>query len=616
MDTIEQGLLRIDEHNASAIQKHKELFANSIYKSAQISNTCCYNLDLDFKKNFPEIETLGVSETEPFNPTTVVEIRDGKGYQVLDTWDKTDGFLPNRKIMGKYYVDIGEHIGINIGYCPTHKQIITTFQCNACGGSPRLNRHCNHSGSGFMYQCSCRGNVHINLIKSPDVDRKTERPLFMCTKTHEFIIDNYLNLYHTTSGLYIVFNKTSFPMIAFYLKKEMYISKRLGKLDITNILTESYQRLLDNRQEFLDNINQVIPENYQEIFDLFDRFRNFKSFKHNGVDNIDIAPTPEEIVDPRDNLIKSYKIRLVETIKRAEEAERIMDEMVIEYDKRSDEIKLLKYELGQNEMILQEKESDFKKQLLENNINQDNEKTNEIEGFRKTNFKLQKKLLEIKTYQTKVESLDMSYESLKRTNKDLMLKMEKNRNIIDRMIIQMKTKTKRIVTLQKDNSFISSKLLEVETKNTNKQRTIEKINVELKKSSEESSKLTRMIQSMGDKSSNALENALSNKLDLLEQKYSKKDNLSKRLEQQNVELRSQLKKYKNTLGGLLKLEVPVDDTNITDTNADNVMDSDEEVSNVSEVVEPTWYSHSPITTLPDKSNNKKRNIKKRKPRRR
>ena len=242
-------------------------------------------------------------------------------------------------------------------------------------------------------------------------------------------------------------------MIAFYLKKEMYISKRLGKLDITNILTESYQKLLDNRQEFLDNINQVIPENYQEIFDLFDRFRNFKSFKHNGVDNTDIAPTPEEIVDPRDNLIKSYKIRLVETIKRAEEAERIMDEMVIEYDKRSDEIKLLKYELGQNEMILQEKESDFKKQLLENNINQDNEKTNEIEGFRKTNFKLQKKLLEIKTYQTKVESLDMSYESLKRTNKDLMLKMEKNRNIIDRMIIQIKTKKKRIETLQEDNSF-------------------------------------------------------------------------------------------------------------------------------------------------------------------
>jgi chromosome segregation ATPase len=260
-------------------------------------------------------------------------------------------------------------------------------------------------------------------------------------------------------------------------------------------------------------------------------------------------------------------------------------------------------------MILQEKESDFKKQLLENNINQDYEKTNEIEGLRKTNFKLQKKLLEIKTYQTKVESLDMSYESLKRTNKDLMLKMEKNRNIIDRMIIQMKTKTKRIVTLQKDNSFISSKLLEVETKNTNKQRTIEKINVELKKSSEESSKLTRMIQSMGDKSSNALENALSNKLDLLEQKYSKKDNLSKRLEQQNVELRSQLKKYKNTLGGLLKLELPVDDTNITDTNADNVMDSDEEVSNVSEVVAPTNY-------LPNKSYHRKRNNGKRKSKRR
>ena len=48
MDTIELGLTRIDEHNISAINKHKELFSKAISDSASISNKCSKNLDNEF----------------------------------------------------------------------------------------------------------------------------------------------------------------------------------------------------------------------------------------------------------------------------------------------------------------------------------------------------------------------------------------------------------------------------------------------------------------------------------------------------------------------------------------------------------------------------------------
>ena len=107
MDTIELGLKRIDEHNTSAINKHKELLSKAITESASLSNKCSKNLDNEFNKIFPEIDKLNNIETNIFNPTTVIEFRDNKAYQIIDTWNKDNGILPERKVMGEYYVDIG-----------------------------------------------------------------------------------------------------------------------------------------------------------------------------------------------------------------------------------------------------------------------------------------------------------------------------------------------------------------------------------------------------------------------------------------------------------------------------------------------------------------------------
>ena len=99
MNSIEQGLHAIEAHKQQAITKHEELLAKAIVNSAKTSNQCARNLDNQFRRYFPEIDDIGESSEDAFNPTTIVEFREGKAHQVIASWDKYNGFLPDRKVV-------------------------------------------------------------------------------------------------------------------------------------------------------------------------------------------------------------------------------------------------------------------------------------------------------------------------------------------------------------------------------------------------------------------------------------------------------------------------------------------------------------------------------------
>ena len=80
MESIEKGIHNIDLNTKKLIEKQ-----------------CC-NI-------FSDIDSMGVDEQQAFNPHTVIEFREGKSHQVVESWNKTYGLLPNRKVMGNYYVD-------------------------------------------------------------------------------------------------------------------------------------------------------------------------------------------------------------------------------------------------------------------------------------------------------------------------------------------------------------------------------------------------------------------------------------------------------------------------------------------------------------------------------
>jgi len=346
MDTIEKGLQNIDQHRESAIKRHKELFAKAIYDAANISNNCCNNLDREFRKYFPEISNLN-KETEIFNPSTVVEFVkksvDNKTYdmntKIIEGWDINEGLLPERKVMGNYYLDIGYKIDIGV-YCKVHKVKVNKSMCGCCHQkngpilevikNPSINFKCGHSKASYfkLGECGCIGatafnNCIISDVSSPDIDRGNDKKIFQLEKTHTFEIDNYLNLYHKPSKLYLVFNKTAFPDIAFYFQKIIYDSKRLESLVVSNLLEQSYHKSLDKREDFLTNIKQIIPNDIKEKFNFFDKFRKFESFKSTRV----VVNESEFNESEEQTLEKALQKRLNETILRAENAENIMNKL-------------------------------------------------------------------------------------------------------------------------------------------------------------------------------------------------------------------------------------------------------------------------------------------------
>ena len=563
MESIEQGLNNIDLHRQDAIKRHKQLFANAVYEAANVSNKCCNNLDKEFIKYFPEISSE--SNTTPFNPNTVVEFRDGKVFgdadnkcnKTIDEWNHDIGLLPNRQVMGNYYIDIGVNsFNYKITkdnkcsmHCKVHNIASTIVQCAACKTQftnpsfDKLTLPCGHQWKTYAKPMSCacthaqQENFIYGIPSSPDIERGFDKPLFNSSITHTFEIDNYLNLYHPPTKLYILFNKTAFPNIAFHFQKNIYDSKRMKALPNTELLKESYHKSLDNRDNFLKNITNIIPDDLYEKRDFFNRFRKFDYFSSNRVIVDELESGETDITLTLNNALQK---RLNETVRRAEDAENIMNDMVVEYEKQSEEKKNIYYKLCQ-----------LKKSTLEKENNKNTTMFNKIEELNNINFKLTKKLMDVETYKAKTEYLGESYEEMKRKVEDLNLENEKVRNITTRLTSQYISEKERSEKFAKDNMLLSRRFSSMVDKNTEYLKKMDILNDELEVKILESNNLTEIIKDFGNGSTSGLENALTDKIQILENNIKDKNETEISLKNENILLSKKLKKYKDTIGSLI-----------------------------------------------------------------
>ena len=553
MDTIEQGLKRIDEHNISAINKHKELLSKAISESANISNKCSQNLDNEFIKIFPEINELNNTEISIFNPVTVIEFRDNKAYQIIDTWNKDNGLLPERNVMGEYFVDIGNYI--TKGYCIKHK------------------KHINTLASTNYYNCGCYSPSFIfdnkqyigNYQSTPDLNRTPDNKPFYSETTYTFQVDNYLNLYHSESGLYLMFNKTSFPIIPFhfrtnkYKKSIIYDSKKIELLINSKLFDKSYHSSIDSRATFLNDINTIIPDDIITTYDFFNRFRQFKSFtfENTNIDLIDIntntnANTTSQYEDPRDKLIENYKFRLQTTTKRAENAEKIMKTMVEEYEQKSVDIKAINFEIQQLKKELLDKQEQYKKELLENETKQIISYVNKIEDLKTTNFRLNQQLLDIETYKLDNDMLGISLNTIKKEKDNALLTLEKTRAINDKLLTQIKSEKTSIELIKQANSEFKNNYMMLEIHNNQLQTNILKLEEQCKDKMVECNQFLDAFTNLGNTSSNALENALSDKVDLLKTDNTNLKEENIKLITENSKITKQLVKLQTTLKNMLE----------------------------------------------------------------
>jgi hypothetical protein len=112
MEHIESALFDLDQTTIEFNEKQVNNVAKVVYNTAESTVKSSGNFDSNFNKYFPEINDLGESKPGS-NPHFVIEFKDGKPTKQFTGWNQDIGILPNRRVMSKYYIDVGDEYNLS-----------------------------------------------------------------------------------------------------------------------------------------------------------------------------------------------------------------------------------------------------------------------------------------------------------------------------------------------------------------------------------------------------------------------------------------------------------------------------------------------------------------------
>jgi hypothetical protein len=539
MDILENKLLNIQEFHKEALNKQSELLYKSITEVSHHSSKSARDFDFTFKALFPS--DIG-KEDSNFKPNCIVEFIDGKATQVLDNIADTSKLLYDRRVMGTYYFDINIQnsfpyeqysYGEVRGFCMTHRVLVSMDK----------------SRSSY-YSCGCYTSSNNTRSLSTISDRNEEKPNTVINHTYPFQVDNYLNLYHKDSGLYLLFNKTAFPDLPFYFAKQfsqlrdekdiyykIFSSKRVNTLPCQ--LCSSVYRSVDKRPGFLTQINEFVPDDYSRVYELFNKFRKFDGYGQSE-DSISITVSNDmndlDCLDCKDRLIQELKEKLNIMILRSEKEETLVSQMAEEYKLKSIEIQNLNQELDLAKIHIEEEKSKKNLKFI-----------SDLEKIKQEKFNLYQQLVEAEKYRIMFDNSGITLESIKKENESLNLKMTKLTNINTGLIDTIKSEKERNKKLVESNDLMVNTINTFKFKEETLSNTNKSIKNELQKYQEENINLASKLSEIGNQSSNYLELALTNRITELEEiiKTSKAEN--KKILEENERLLESKKKIENTI---------------------------------------------------------------------
>lgn len=553
MEHIENALFNLDKTTAEFNERQLGNVAKIIYESSEGSIESSNNFDGNFSKYFPEIEQLG--ETTPeFNPEFVIELKDRTPLKEFTGWDKDYGILSNRRVMGTYYIDIGYEINENEYYCRFHKKYIDSIKCSNSNCRTTFKKYdddnyCNCSGNiYYTYSCGCKHDknnfkklftniIYTPSIKSASQERGEDRPFMVSEQTIEFEVDNYLNLYHKTTGLYLMFNKTAFPLFPFYDRNYIFKSKRLENMDFK--FNKEYYLSKDKRGELLEKINELVPTDYHRIYDYFNRFRMFPQYKA-ALTISEHTSIISEHDDPKDRIIEELKAKLTTVMEKVNKTNEIIDTMTETYTSQSVEIKELHRELSSKE-----EEITHIKQLHKN------EQIEAIENLKVELFNMNKIVLDKTTIELNSKALGKDIENIKKELKETNNKLIKTRDInvgLIEQIRQLKESNKQLI---EQNTFTTNEYNELKCDYEKQNNDIKKYIINIDTLSEEQNKLIKQLNTISSNTTDALSSALNDQLEIIKKE---KDEITEQYNNLLIENNKTIKKLETitkTLNGLV-----------------------------------------------------------------
>lgn len=204
------------------IQKQKTLYSNTIYEHASEMMKSCNEVDNQIKKFLPtqypySNSNLEITQNqELFNPKHVVEFKKD-GIAMLEQWNESRGVLPN--VVKQYVI--------------------------------------------YVRICSANKNKYA---RRKDMSKYYYLP---------FWVDNYLNLYNASSGIYLMINKLPFPQYSFKIRK----NDLQRQYHINEKPIQLFDKTLDNPSDHFDIIKLLKPTNYEHVYKYHNNFRIIEQFK-------------------------------------------------------------------------------------------------------------------------------------------------------------------------------------------------------------------------------------------------------------------------------------------------------------------------------------------------
>ena len=150
-------------------------------------------------------------------------------------------------------------------------------------------------------------------------------------------------------------------------------------------------------------------------------------------------------------------------------------------------------EITQLEQQIQEINASHTKEVLLIKSKKEMESIDEIETLKTTNFKYQKRLLEIEKQKAEMDTMGISIDTSKRENREISLKVERLSGMNEKLVTQIRTEKSKIREIENARSLAGSQVLEFEKDNALKSSQIKNLEKELNDKTIECSSLNKSI---------------------------------------------------------------------------------------------------------------------------
>lgn len=508
MEIIEKGIRDIETKYEETQQKQKTYLIDTINNTAKLIQNNCSKFDNLIRKYFTDCpehpETFNI-----FNPKRVIIIENDKAVKTIENWNTKEGILPNRYV--KYNIRCVQTSNKDVG--KAFDNITIDKLCSIFNKKYGIdnNKLYDRNGGSVILLLSNRHELANYYI-------------------YDLEVDNYLNIYEQTTGVYIMFNKIPFPEFAFHSNHKfnnIYVNFNECLFNNKNI-NKIHSK--DNEKQMLELINHLIPENYEQIYQYFNNTR--KLFTQFEVDKDAIISTEDndiEETDVKDTIITSYKEKLEMYIKENQTIRNKILELEKTFIDKSNKVLEL-------ERIIKSKEQEIcniNENLEQHKFHQKTEDLNtellkqKLQILMETDDKLKK---ELKNYELK-------YNKIKDSNVGLIekLKLMKN-NISETNEINIKYENEILIHKQQ---IIEFKDIIKDTEN------------KLNESNKQIEILEKRIITSAENSTDALEIALTEQNKDLQTQIKELKNQINELKKENTKYQNLINKYKSTLQGLL-----------------------------------------------------------------